>query len=336
MGKVPELMRSGSLVHRLANVLACVALVVAGCGTDTASQKDHQVTTLRVAIFPAGASLPAHAAIEKGIFEQNGLRVELTEGTDLPVFMAALAKGQYDIVMSVPTLVMIGVEKGLDVQIISSLQRSSAQRPNAVWITKDPAIESLGQLRGKTIAVPSLTGIIIDATVYLLSRNGVARNDVKFFQTPFPTMGDQLAGGRADAAVATNPFADAIAARGFRIHDDVVVDAVRDASGGTVETAMTSVWTTSRAFGREHAETVSAWRKSLSAAIEFLDGNPADARQMMQGWLKIPAQVLEAAPLPDWDVAINPQELAPYITISKAVGSTRSDPDVNTLVWQGP
>jgi NitT/TauT family transport system substrate-binding protein len=263
------------------------------------------------------------------------LRVELTEGPDLPVFMAALAKGQYDIVMSVPTLVLIGAEKSLDVQIISSLQRSSAQRPNAVWITKDPAIESLGQLRGKTIAVPSLTGIIVDATVYLLSRNGVARNDVKFIQTPFPTMGDQLAGGRADAAVATNPFADAIAARGFRLHDDVIVEAVRDASAGTVETAMTSVWTASRTFGREHAETVSAWRKSLSAAIELLDRNPSEARQMMQNWLKIPARVLDTAPLPDWDVAITPQELAPYITISKAVGSTRSDPDVNALAWQG-
>ena len=116
------------------------------------------------AIFPAGSTLPVHAALAKGIFERNGLRVEFTEGTDLPVFIAALAKGQYDIVMSVPTLVMIGVEKGLDLQIISSLQRSSSQRPNAVWISKDPTVESLEQLKGKTIAVPSLTGIIIDAT----------------------------------------------------------------------------------------------------------------------------------------------------------------------------
>ena len=216
-------MRRWNLVRLLANVLACLALVVAGCGTDTASQTDQQLTPLRVAMFPGGSTLPAHAALAKGIFERNGLRVELTEGTDLPVFMAALAKGQYDIVMSVPTLVMIGVEKGVDLQIISSLQRSSAQRPNAVWITKDPAIASLAQLKGKTIAVPSLTGIIIDATVYLLSRNGVARNDVKFFQTPFPTMGDHLAAGRVDAAVASIPFNDAIAARGFRIHDDVVV-----------------------------------------------------------------------------------------------------------------
>jgi ABC-type nitrate/sulfonate/bicarbonate transport system substrate-binding protein len=211
----------------------------------------------------------------------------------------------------------------------------SSQRPNAVWISKDPTVESLEQLKGKTIAVPSLTGIIIDATRYLLSRNGVARDDVKFVQTPFPTMGDQLAAGRVDAVVASIPFNDAIAARGFRIHDDVVVDAVRDASGGTVESAMTSVWTASRTFGREHAETVSAWRKSLSAAIEFLDANPAEARKMMQDWLKIPARVLDPAPLPDWDVAITPQELAPYITISKAVGSTHTDPDVNALVWQG-
>jgi len=320
----------------LANVLACLALVLAGCGSEPASQTDQQLTTLRVAMFPSGSTLPAHAALTKGISERNGLRVELTDGTDLPVFMAALAKGQYDIVMSVPTLVMIGIEKGIDLQIISSLQRSSAQRPNAVWITKDPSIESLGQLKGKTIAVPSLTGIIIDATVYLLTRNGVARNDVKFTQTPFPTMGDQLAAGRVDAAVASIPFNDAIAARGFRIHDDVIVEAVRDASGGTVDTAMTSVWVASRTFGREHATTVSAWRKSLSDAIELLDSSPAEARQMMTDWLKIPPGVLDRSPLPDWDVAITPQELMPYVTISKSVGSTRSDPDVNALVWQGP
>ena len=323
------------MLRVLANVLACLALVVAGCGTDTASRSDQGLTQLRVAMFPAGSTLPAHAALVKGIFEQNGLHVELTEGTDLPVFMAALAKGQYDIVMSVPTLVMIAAEKGIDLQIISSLQRSSAQRPNAVWITRDPAIESLAQLKGKTIAVPSMTGIIIDATVYLLSRKGVARNDVKFVQTPFPTMGDQLAAGRVDAAVASIPFNDAIAARGFRVHDDVVVDAVRDASAGTVESAMTSVWVASRTFGRDHAGTVSAWRKSLGAALKFLNKHPSEARQMMQEWLKIPPRVLDSAPLPDWDVAITPQELAPYITISKAVGSTRADPDVNTLVWQG-
>jgi NitT/TauT family transport system substrate-binding protein len=85
-------MRRWKLVRLWANVLASLTLVVAGCGTDSTPQTDQQLTTLRVAMFPAGSTLPAHAAQAKGIFERNGLRVELTEGTDLPVFMAALAR----------------------------------------------------------------------------------------------------------------------------------------------------------------------------------------------------------------------------------------------------
>ena len=270
------------------------------------------------------------------MFERNGLRIELTEGQDLPVFMAALAKGQYDIAQGVPTLVLIGAEKGLDLQVVSSMQRSSRERPNGVWITKDPSIDSVAQLEGKTIGVPSLTGILTDSMVYLLQRSGVERNEVKFVATPFPTMGDQLEAGRVDAVVATIPFSSAIAARGFRLHDDVIVEAVRGASGGAVETAMTSVWDTSRTFAQEHSETIVAWRKTLTEAIAFLNSNESEARAMMQEWLKIPAEVAQRAPLPDWAVEITPQELAPYITISKAVGSTTTDPDVNSLVWQGP
>ena len=330
-------MGRGPRPRRFVNVLVCVALVVAGCGSESAAPPGTpDVLDVRVGMFLAGSTLPVVVAREKGIFERNGLQVTITEGNDLPVFMAALAKRQYDIVMSGPTLVLIGAAKNLDLQIISSMQRSSRERPNAVWITRDPAIDSLEQLRGKRIAVPSLTGIIVDAVVYLLGRRGVGRDDVQFIQTPFPTMGDQLAAGHVDAAVASIPFNDTIAARGFHIHDDVVAEAVREASGGAVESAMTSVWVASRTYAREQPKAVTAWRTSLSQAIDHLDAHPDEAPALMHQWLKIPPQVLARSPLPDWDVAISPDELPPYIAISRAVGATDSDPDVDTLVWQGP
>lgn len=268
--------------RRVMNVLAAVVLLVAGCGQDTAPRAGSGQTTLRVAMFPAGNTLPVQVAVTDGIFERNGLHVELTEGTDLPVFMAALAKGQYDVVMTNPTLVLIGAEKKIDLQIISSLQRSTRDRPNAVWITRDPQIQTLDQLKGKTIAVPSLTGIIVDAVVYLLARRGVQRTDIRFVQTPFPTMGDQLAAGHVDAAVATVPFSSAIAARGFRVHDDVIVEAVRDASGGSVDVAITTVWASSRGFGAAHPDAVAAWRASLTDAVDALYDDPSRARTTMQ------------------------------------------------------
>jgi hypothetical protein len=50
----------------------------------------------------------------------------------------------------------------------------------------------------------------------------------------------------------------------------------------------------------------------------------------------IPADVLARAPLPDWAVDITPADLAPYVTISRSVGSIDTEPDVAALVWRAP
>lgn len=329
-----------AIARRAVNVAVSVAFLVTSCGTaappDATSTADGAPKVLRVAMFAAGNTLPVQVALTHGIFERHGLRVQLTEGPDLPVFMAALAKDQYDIVMSNPSLVLIGADKGIDLQIVSGLQRSSRQRPNAVWISRDSGVDALAELRGQAIAVPSLTGIIADAVTYLLQEEGMSRDDVRFVQTPFPTMGDQLSAGNADAAVATIPFSSAIGARGFRLHDDVIVEAVRKASGGAVDVAITTVWTAARSFGTEDPDVVRAWRSSLREAIELLYRDETNARRMMQEWLGLPPQVVERAPLPDWGVDITAADLEPYVAISRAVGATDTEPDVDALVWREP
>lgn len=291
-------------------------------------------TPLRVAMFASGSALPVHVALTRDIFDKHGLDVEITEGQDLPVFTAALANGQYDIAMSGPSLVLIAAEKNLDLQIVASMQRSSREKPNAVWITADPGISSLPELRGHSVGVPSLTGTIVDAVTYLMKRDGVPRADVDFVHTPFPTMGDQLAAGNVDAVVASIPFASSIRARGYRVHDDVVVEAVRDASEGTVDAAMTVAWASTRGYAEQHPTVLTAWRAALDEAIAYLREDDARARTLMHEWLKIPMAVLDLAPLPDWTTEVSPADLAPFVTISRDVGVIDSDPDVARLVWQ--
>lgn len=336
--------RAGVTVMRIRRVGLCALIAIsllittAGCAHDgdIADSNGSQLIPLRVALFPAGNTLPVEAAMTRGIFERHGLNVTITEGQDLPLFMAAQSRGQYDIAMSVPTLVLVGAQRGLDLQIVSSTAQQTAEHPNAVWITKDASIRSLAELRGKTIAVPSLTGIITDSVIYLLRRNRLTRKDVHLVQTPFPAMGDQLQSGRVDAVVATLPFSAAIAARGFVVHDDVIVDAVRDASGGAVDEAITTVWTASRSFADQHPDAVAAWRASLREAIDSLRADAAGARALMAEWLKMPAAILDSAPLPDWTVDITARQLKPYVAIARDVGSIDFDPDVNSLVRQGP
>jgi NitT/TauT family transport system substrate-binding protein len=184
----------------VASVLFALVLV-AGCVSDQSSAT-LGTAEIRIAVSPLGSALPIHVAETRGIFERNGLRVQRTEGTDLPGFAAALDQGQYDIVLSVPTIILVAANRGLDALIVSRLSKSSAAQPGTVWITKDHQITSIDQLRGKTIAVPALTGQITDSLVYLLQRSGIPRDQVKFVQIPFAAMADQLKAGRVDVAVA--------------------------------------------------------------------------------------------------------------------------------------
>jgi len=320
--------------RHIAGLLGTLVLLMSGCGENEHAPAASGLATVRVAMFSAGSTLPVHVAFVEKMFERHGLAVELTEGQDLPVFMAELAKDQYDIALSGPTLVLIGAERKLELEIVSSLQRSTRARPNAVWIARDPSVMSLVQLKGKAIGVPSLTGTIVDALVYLLGREGIQHNDVKFVQTPFATMGDQLDAGNVDAVVASIPFSGTIAARGYTLREDVIVEAVDAASNGAVQTAMTTVWASTRAFADAHPDTIRAWRSALDEAIAYLDADEARARSMMQDWLQLPAAVLEHSALPDWSVEVTPRDLEPYVAITRAAGSINVEPDVNALVWQ--
>jgi ABC-type nitrate/sulfonate/bicarbonate transport system substrate-binding protein len=314
-------------------LLSVVLVLLAGCGASTTSLA-APVVAVRVAIAPLASTLPVHFADAHGIFARHGLRIERTEGQDLSAFAAGLAQGRYDLAVSVPTIVLVGAARGLDVQVVSRLQESSAARPGTVWITKDPTITSIGQLRNRTVAVPALSGQITDSLRYLLQRSGIDGREVTFVQLPFAAMADQLAAGRIDVAVAGPPFSTAMAARGSQIHEDVVVEAVRQASDDTVDNGMTALLASSSAFTNAHPEVIRAFRASLTEAISYLQSHDAEARELLQTWLRMPPEVARTTSLPTWSVEIAPRDLQPYATISKAVGTIDRELDVGLLVWE--
>lgn len=326
--------------YRWAAALLPIALataLAAGCGAAEQpgpAPGSPTPTVVKVGLPPLGSTLPVHVADVKGIFERNGLRIERVEAADATLMVPGLAEGQYDIAFSVPTIVLVAAGRGFDIQVVSRMQRSTAAEPNAVWVTRDASITSIEQLAGRTIGVPALTGLLTDAVVYLLHQRGVDRNDVRFVQVPFPAMGDQLRAGRVDAVVAGIPFSSGLAAQGFRIHEDVVVAAVSDASGGAVDNGMTALFAATSAYAREHPDVIRAWRASLNEAIDYLEANDAEARMLLQTWLKMPPEVARKAPLPRWEVEITAEDLQPYVTISTVAGSIDTEPDVDALVWR--
>ena len=73
----------------------------------------------------------------------------------------------------------------------------------------DSPITTVGQLRGRTIAVNVLKGLGVLLTSNVLTSHGVPASAVHFMAIPFPAMAQALAAHRADAAFMTEPFLSA-------------------------------------------------------------------------------------------------------------------------------
>jgi ABC-type nitrate/sulfonate/bicarbonate transport system substrate-binding protein len=314
-------------------VCAVLVLLVGGCSP---APQPTELVEVRVALVPAYSTLPVHLAQQDGTFARHGLRVEAVDGQDITAFAAGLAQDRYDIAMSVPATVIAASARGLDVVVVSRLQRTTADQPGTVWITRDPGIDSIEQLRGKTVAVPALSGQISDSLIYLLQQRGVGRDEVRFVQLPFAAMADQLKAGRVDVAVAGVPFKTAMAADGARLHEDVVLEAVRDASGGTVDNSMTALLASSDRFATAHPEVIRAFRAALAEAVAYLDTHEAEELRLLQEWLGTPQTAQRSGGSVRY-LDIAPEDLRPYVTIARAVGTIDRDVDVRELVWQdGP
>lgn len=313
-------------------LLLTAVLLVSGCGggEPAPSGTGPRLTEIRIASYvPGPATTIIELADRKGIFQRHGLQPVRTENRDLAVVLTALSQGDHDVAISVPTMVLAATAKGRQLQIVTGLQRSTPTLPNNVWITKDPSIDTIEELKGKTVAVPALVGQASDAMYYLLQRRGISRAEVTFVALS-AGITDQLRAGRIDAAV----IGAAAAGPEFHAHPDPIAQAVFEASGGTVDSAMTFVFTSTPDYTRKHPQVIRAFRAALNEAKDYLESHEAERRELLQSWAKLDPELARRIPLLPWRIEVAPEDLRPYVAISKAVGTIDAEPDLTRLVWQ--
>ncbi len=330
-------------VRRTASAVLAAAIVgtgLAACGssdddTTTAASGSNaaETTKLRVPFTAGFGTLPVHVAAQKGFFEKHGLDIELTEGLQLPAYLAAMGR-QYDIVMATPAGLIDAASKGLKAQAVSHVQVVDDEHKNQVLVSKEP-VESIASLKGKRIGVPTLTGTSALAVLYLMKEAGVDPKDVKLIQSDYPNMPDQLKAGRLDAVTSAIPFYSALEDEGYALGDDVTIKAVEQASNGATSQAIGALFVSSPTFVEQNQQAVEGFRAALADAIEWIGDNDAEAREMVESWLKVPAEVAKTAPLPGFGVDITAEELEPFVTISRSVGGLETELSATDLVWPG-
>jgi len=156
--------------------------------------------------WPSGegwSSQPFKAAMEKGFFEKEGLKLRMITFRRTNLMLAALMSGDLDY-MTILAFTAGAAARGVPVKIIGSVTKSST-----VAIIARPGMENIKALKGKKIGINSF-GSSVGYTVYAaLSRNGIDPNkDVTILMAGGGNV-DRIAAvmsGSIDATVVSSPF----------------------------------------------------------------------------------------------------------------------------------
>lgn len=182
------------LLKALAALWLSAAALPAGFGAERPAEK------IRIAVSSKSLGfLDTWAAKERGFFRKHGLDAEIIAMRP-PLTIGALQAGEIDYAIGASTISR-GAISGAPVRIVSLALRSSFHT-----LVARPALKTLGDLKGKTIAVT--IGAADDFVArHLLRRGGVDPRDVHFVNmggsdTRFPA----LATGTIDASPLSLPF----------------------------------------------------------------------------------------------------------------------------------
>lgn len=322
---------------RLSALLAAAA-VLAACGGTESSTSGSQgsaapsgsattSTALRIAFVPATTALPLHVAKEQGFFDDNGLDVTLTAAANISDIPSTLGR-QFDLAIGTATDLIRAGTAGIDVVQVSGNTVSTKDNPFVrVIVPADKGIRSFGDLGGKTLGSPTLSGVIHVGTLFTAKQEGVDPAAIKGVQVPPPNLPDQLKAGRVDGVEALEPFASQLVKSGNI--------SLGDPFSAIADPLATNFFIAQGKWAQENKDAIKRFVKAMEQASAFIEDKPEEARAILQGYTGLPAPVASSVPLPTYDFEIRADDLDKWVEVLKEIGQLDGEVDTSKLVLSG-
>ena len=271
------------------------ASVGASSGSAIAAEK------VKAGILKMAALTNLWVAKEAGIFEKNGLDVELVEFRNGNEAINAHRAGSVDFVLSIPGTAMTASERGFDLVLLTQNETAKAQGPDAgsIMVLADSPYKTLADLAGKRIAVSALHSQMAVATQVALAKGGADLSKMQVMEMPLPSMGDALKSKQVDAIAHLDPWVTQLQSTGVaRNLSWLYVESVPEQPIGA--------WYATSGFIAKRKDVAMSFVKSGQEAIDYMKADEARARTNVALFTGLDPKLTEAMPLNNWEYRISP------------------------------
>jgi len=224
-------------------------------------------------------NIDAHAeeyyARAQGLFQHNGLNVEIQKLRNGAAIASAVAGGSLQIGVSSVLQLAAGRGRGLPFVIIApgALHDGRSVHTTNLVVAPNSPISKPADLNGKVVAVNTLNGldqIIVDA---LVDKNGGNSSTVKYIEVPPAAAADAMLQGRVDAAQLEEPELSGAGTSVKRLGDGE--DAI-------AERFVTTGWFTTDAWLNANKDLARRFSAAIFEAGAWAMKNPDSAGTVLQ------------------------------------------------------
>ena len=284
--------------------------------------------TLVVATAPAqeptkikigNLAFPSHSAMivgilkEKGFDKKHGIDMDVKAYGALSAYYGSTATGETDGLTGGPLVFQRMRLEGVPLKIVSALVDMTSMSV----ITKDPAIKSITDLKGKTIAADMASSEYAVLSVYSKNKGLALGKDVTVVQANPPLVRTQLAADRVDAGMTWEPTAT------LTMRDNPAYRIIFNGKQAWRELTGKDGWLLALALREDWiARNAAALPRVVAAfdeAARFMRSNPDESDQILQQAIKLP-----------------PGAFKEMITAPRVVFLVRStaDPSTRETLWE--
>jgi len=280
-------------------------------------------TQLTIGYGLAGDFLPAFIAKDEGIFAKNGLDASMKVMQSSSLVPAILASGGVQIGINTPPNLLLAVAGGLDQVAIAGAARLTSADPRIGLVAKPGlTVTRPADLEGKRVGVPGINSVIDLVLKKWLIDGKVPLARVSLIEAVAPRMGDMLKSDQLDAVAIFEPLLSRFVASGSGVKSVDFFSAVNPDMLG-------SFWAATRQWASANPQAVTAFRRSLAEAQDFIVRNPDKAKAIETKYLHF------AEPkLPRFDVAMRASDLDYFIALCRELGVLHQPLDASKLIFE--
>lgn len=224
--------------------------------------EDQSEDPMRIATYYWPGMYWIDIARSKGWFAEAGLEVTFTDAN--PDYYGAVAdvrQGRLDTMAVWLFDLMQMSEKGAELAMVLATDESRGSEA----LVGSHDVETIGELKGKSIGVPSDTTLVYVLHV-MLSRFGLGLGDITLVDMEAEQAANQLAAGEVDAVMTWEPYATAALEYGNRLYDTARIP-------GLIRAGMIF----RKPFINERPEDIERMIEVWWRATEYIQSRPQDA-----------------------------------------------------------